>query len=55
VTDQNDIAGLRKLLDLVASGEIRVPIDRTYPLEAIAAAHRYAETGQKEGHIVISV
>ncbi len=55
VTDQNDIAGLRTLLDLVASGEIRVPIDRTYPLEAIADAHRHAETGQKEGHIVISV
>ena len=37
------------------AGEFRAVIDRRYPLEAIADAYRYVETGQKTGIVVINV
>jgi NADPH:quinone reductase-like Zn-dependent oxidoreductase len=37
------------------AGEFRAVIDRHYPLEAIADAYRYVETGQKTGIVVIHV
>jgi NADPH:quinone reductase-like Zn-dependent oxidoreductase len=37
------------------SGQFRAVIDRTYPLDAIADAYRYVETGQKAGIVVIDV
>jgi NADPH:quinone reductase-like Zn-dependent oxidoreductase len=39
----------------IEAGEIRAVIDRRYPLEAIADAYRYVETGQKTGIVVIGV
>lgn len=40
---------------LIESGRIRPVIDRTYPLEKVADAHRYVETGRKRGGVVVSV
>lgn len=37
------------------AGELRAVIDRQYPLERIADAYRYVETGQKTGIVVINV
>jgi NADPH:quinone reductase-like Zn-dependent oxidoreductase len=45
----------RHLLELAASGEIRPVIDRTYPLERIAEAHAYVDTGHKRGSVVVTV
>jgi len=37
------------------AGQFRAVVDRTYPLEEIAEAYRYVETGQKAGIVVIRV
>lgn len=46
---------LRTVRGLIEAGKLRTVIDRSYPLEQIADAHRYVETGAKQGNLVITI
>ena len=43
------------LAELARKGEFKPVIDRRYPLERIAEAHGYVDTGRKKGNVIITL
>ena len=39
----------------VESGALRVPVDRTFPLEQAGAAHAWLESGSQFGKVVLTI
>ncbi|MBA9858299.1 zinc-binding dehydrogenase [Ralstonia pickettii] len=56
VRDPAKLAAAKQfILDGLASGALKPVIDRVFPLEQIVEAHRYLESNQQFGKIVVTV
>lgn len=54
-TSSGNVEKLTFLKTLMEEGKIKPVVDRRYPLEHIPEAHKYVESGRKQGNVVVTV
>ena len=54
---EGDYASLRelKMTEFAIKEALRLQVDRLLPLQAVAEAHRYSETGRARGKIILTL
>ncbi len=52
---RDQIEDMEYIKDLIETGRLKTVIDRSYPLNEIAEAHRYVELGHKRGNVVVTM
>ena len=46
---------LIRLKEMIEEGKIKTVVDRSFPWEEMVQAHRFVETGAKQGNLIITV
>jgi NADPH:quinone reductase-like Zn-dependent oxidoreductase len=46
---------ISELVEIFKEGRLKTVIDRQFPLEKVAEAHRYIATGHKKGNVIITI
>jgi NADPH2:quinone reductase len=54
-TSSRSTKELVRLCERIEEGKLRTALDRRYRLEQMAEAHRYVESGQTRGSVVITL